>query len=441
MKNSGLGHPHIDARSLEMARIIVKRIDEDPNLMKVAHQYLGERGASLRGTLPSKQGVEGDPDPAMGAGARTPPGRIRRGSAPSKLEAVRWDRDRGGTPQDHRALPAAVAIGLLRPSHRAGRGDGADPQGRAVNRQQLEHVIRAVAHLTGKDRLIVIGSQAILGQFPNAPEELLISREADIYAPERPDLDALITGSLGEGSHFERTYQYFVDGVSPTTATLPAGWEDRLVPIRNENNARSNRMVPRGARHRDREVRREPREGPPVHPRVVETPAHRPDDLREAPRSHRHQRGEAPPHPSCGARRPVRRGHEKANPDCRHEGRPARPRTARSSSADRNRSRDRDTSTRTRPGLLSPTGPAKATKTSSKDAMIAPEGIIMMSVLGVGIGLAVLLERINARLDRRTFQTEAAADRRTMQQSMDAFRTEMQRLAERQSRLEGVRGA
>ena len=104
-----------------------------------------------------------------------------------------------------------------------------------MTRQQLEHVIRAVAHLTGEDRLIVIGSQAILGQFPNAPEELLISREADIYAPGNPDMEALITGTLGEGTHFERTYQYFVDGVSPNTATLPAGWEDRLVPIRNEN--------------------------------------------------------------------------------------------------------------------------------------------------------------------------------------------------------------
>ena len=40
MGTSGMGHPHIDARSLEMARIIVKRIDEDPTLIEVAHQYL-----------------------------------------------------------------------------------------------------------------------------------------------------------------------------------------------------------------------------------------------------------------------------------------------------------------------------------------------------------------------------------------------------------------
>jgi len=104
-----------------------------------------------------------------------------------------------------------------------------------VTREQLEHIIRAVADITGRPRLVVIGSQAILGQFPNAPAELLVSREADIYAPESPEPSELITGSIGEGSRFERTYSCFADGVSRATATLPAGWEDRLVPIRNRN--------------------------------------------------------------------------------------------------------------------------------------------------------------------------------------------------------------
>ncbi len=104
-----------------------------------------------------------------------------------------------------------------------------------MTREQLEHVIRAVADITGRQRLVVIGSQAILGQFPDAPAELLVSREADIYAPDNPELSELITGSIGEGSRFEATHAYFADGVSPVTATLPAGWESRLVPIRNAN--------------------------------------------------------------------------------------------------------------------------------------------------------------------------------------------------------------
>ena len=41
-RKTGVRHPHIDARSLEMAKIIVQRIDDDPTLIEVAHRYLGD---------------------------------------------------------------------------------------------------------------------------------------------------------------------------------------------------------------------------------------------------------------------------------------------------------------------------------------------------------------------------------------------------------------
>lgn len=99
-------------------------------------------------------------------------------------------------------------------------------EGRSLTRTQLEHLIRAVARVTGERRLIVIGSQAILGQFPEAPEALLVSQEADIYAPARPELSDEIDGALGQDSRFDRTFGYHADGVEPTTATLPKGWLD-----------------------------------------------------------------------------------------------------------------------------------------------------------------------------------------------------------------------
>ena len=74
-----------------------------------------------------------------------------------------------------------------------------------MTRTELEHIIRAVAAITNESELIVIGSQAILGQYPNAPDKLLVSKEADIYAPARPDLSDLIDGALGELSQFETT--------------------------------------------------------------------------------------------------------------------------------------------------------------------------------------------------------------------------------------------
>ena len=78
---------------------------------------------------------------------------------------------------------------------------------------------------------MVIGSQAILDQFPNAPAERLISRQAGIYAPESLQLSEFISGSIGEGSRLERTYAYFAGGTpapcADTPSANPAKWCSR----------------------------------------------------------------------------------------------------------------------------------------------------------------------------------------------------------------------
>lgn len=104
-----------------------------------------------------------------------------------------------------------------------------------MTRSQLEHIIRAAGTIADDDDIIVIGSQAILGQFPFAPSELLVSREADVYPRTHPGRADLVDGSIGEGSPFEREYGYYAHGVGPETAILPAGWEGRLVRVANAN--------------------------------------------------------------------------------------------------------------------------------------------------------------------------------------------------------------
>ena len=104
-----------------------------------------------------------------------------------------------------------------------------------MTRPQLEHIIRAAAGITGADRFVVIGSQAVLGQFPNAPAELLVSIEADLFTFRNPSDADLIDGSIGEASPFHQTFGYYAHGVDEETAVLPAGWKDRLISIRNEN--------------------------------------------------------------------------------------------------------------------------------------------------------------------------------------------------------------
>ena len=104
-----------------------------------------------------------------------------------------------------------------------------------MHRLQLEHIIRAATGITGASEFVIVGSQAVLGQFPQAPAELLISIEADVFTLRDPADSDLIDGSIGEGSPFHQTFGYYAHGVSVETAVLPAGWRERLVPVHNEN--------------------------------------------------------------------------------------------------------------------------------------------------------------------------------------------------------------
>lgn len=104
-----------------------------------------------------------------------------------------------------------------------------------MRRPQLEHIIRAATAITGATEFVVVGSQAVLGQFPQAPDELLVSVEADVLSLRSPADGDLIDGCIGEGSPFHQTFGYYAHGVSVETAVLPDGWRDRLVPIHNPN--------------------------------------------------------------------------------------------------------------------------------------------------------------------------------------------------------------
>jgi hypothetical protein len=104
-----------------------------------------------------------------------------------------------------------------------------------MNRAALEHVLRAAAAITDERDIVVIGSQAVLGQFPGAPDALLVSIEADVYPRHAPGKSDLIDAAIGELSVFHETFGYYAHGVDETTATLPSGWSERLIPVHNEN--------------------------------------------------------------------------------------------------------------------------------------------------------------------------------------------------------------
>ena len=104
-----------------------------------------------------------------------------------------------------------------------------------MTRDELEHAIRAACDVAEDTELYVFGSQAILGQYPDAAGALRQSAEVDVTPKNRPENADRIDGALGELSQFHRTFGFYVHGVSLETAILPEGWADRLIKVRNQN--------------------------------------------------------------------------------------------------------------------------------------------------------------------------------------------------------------
>lgn len=101
-----------------------------------------------------------------------------------------------------------------------------------MRRDELEYLIRAAGAILREDRVVVIGSQAILASYPTGlPNVVTRSVEADILPFDDPDevKADLVDGSIGEGSLFHESFGVYAQGVGSRTARLPTGWEDRLV--------------------------------------------------------------------------------------------------------------------------------------------------------------------------------------------------------------------
>ena len=72
-------------------------------------------------------------------------------------------------------------------------------------------------------------------QYPDAPESLRQSAEADIAPVTKVDMVDVIDAHLGELSQFHDTFGFYVHGLSIDAAVLPVGWEKRAIAVRNAN--------------------------------------------------------------------------------------------------------------------------------------------------------------------------------------------------------------
>ena len=104
-----------------------------------------------------------------------------------------------------------------------------------MTRDDLEHAIWAACDIAHDDEVYVFGSQAIVGQHPDAPSELRMSVEVDISPKNQVDrTDDL--NVIGEDSEFHRQHGFYVHGLPITEAAiLPRGWQSRTHKLSNAN--------------------------------------------------------------------------------------------------------------------------------------------------------------------------------------------------------------
>jgi hypothetical protein len=103
-----------------------------------------------------------------------------------------------------------------------------------MTRDQLEHAIRAACEVAGDSEVWVFGSQAILGEFPDAPDALRTSIAVDMQPKNRPDKADLVDGALGELSGFHKTHGFYVHGLLIDGSAFPHGWQHRAKPVVGE---------------------------------------------------------------------------------------------------------------------------------------------------------------------------------------------------------------
>jgi hypothetical protein len=113
-------------------------------------------------------------------------------------------------------------------------------------KEDLARVVRVIAREFKTDTVIIIGSQAILMSWPDAPEIMRGTLEIDAYpgnakaweieqasnADGPVEASEHINGLFGEGSQFHETHGFYIDGVDELTAKLPRDWQTRAKVLR-----------------------------------------------------------------------------------------------------------------------------------------------------------------------------------------------------------------
>jgi hypothetical protein len=103
-----------------------------------------------------------------------------------------------------------------------------------MKRDDLRRLFAQARALTGETDYVVLGSLAALGYAGELPPRMAMSLDVDAYGKSDPGRIFGLAPALGQGSAFEADNGYYLDPISPSIATLPDAWEERLVRIELE---------------------------------------------------------------------------------------------------------------------------------------------------------------------------------------------------------------
>lgn len=103
-----------------------------------------------------------------------------------------------------------------------------------MRREELRRLFSQARALSGETDYVVFGSLAALGYSGQVPARMAQSVDVDAYTKSDPARVFELARALGQGSPFEAEHAYYLDPISPQVATLPDGWEERLIRIELE---------------------------------------------------------------------------------------------------------------------------------------------------------------------------------------------------------------
>jgi len=105
---------------------------------------------------------------------------------------------------------------------------------RTLSLAELRFALDRCRELTGVTDFVIVGSQAILGSFPDASVALRTSQDIDLFVRRgaTAEVNKLIYAKFGPESEFERQEGFYIEpmGEWVMMTSLP-GWQERLVKV------------------------------------------------------------------------------------------------------------------------------------------------------------------------------------------------------------------